>query len=698
MLNVSVPPSESSGVRRGFEDGFGRRYRPAARLDSDTPLEILCFRHEITDVPAFEFALRERVARLSDFHHASFARIRKVDRLNDERGTVTLMADGVAGDRLIDILTDVERTGRIFDASSALSLVRQLLSAIAALHQQTRVAHGAIAPERLFVTPDGRLLIVEYTLGAALEQLKYSREQYWKELRVALPVGVGLPRLDERADLTQVGAVALSLLLARPLRNDEYPLQIEHLVASASARTSAGADEPLPQALREWLCRTLQLDARHSFRSVADAQAAFDQLLSGNVKLNADPESLESFMQRYHGSTAPAPSPAQPTVRPNASGPIARTETRPVTPLQEPDEPDEPYEPLPLPEIDSQDISDERAHELDSQEDAMRSARTSTQHPSRLKWIVAGVALVAVTTAGVFAARQRLSPAIPPVTTGTMTVNTDPPGAEVDVDGTPRGRSPLTLALAAGPHTLIIRGHGESRTIPITITAGAEVSQYLDLPKAGSDLGQLQVRTDPPGARISIDGTPLGKTPMTIVELAPGEHTVTLDNDLGSVTQKVMIEAGVPASLVVPMGSAPGAVASGWLSVTAPLVVDLQENGRLLGNSGIDKIMLPAGRHEIELVNEQVGYRETRTVQVSSGRTAAISVTLPKGTVSLNAIPWASVSIDGENIGDTPIGNYPLTVGPHEVVFRNAELGEQRRIITVTMRSPVRLSVDMTRK
>ena len=57
-------------------------------------LEVLCFRHDITDVPAFEFALRERVARLSQFHHPDFAHIRKVDRLNDERGTVALMSDG----------------------------------------------------------------------------------------------------------------------------------------------------------------------------------------------------------------------------------------------------------------------------------------------------------------------------------------------------------------------------------------------------------------------------------------------------------------------------------------------------------------------------------------------------------------------------------------------------------------------------
>ena len=310
------------------------------------------------------------------------------------------------------------------------------------------------------------------------------------------------------------------------------------------------------------------------------------------------------------------------------------------------------------------------------------------------------VALLAATTVGLFAARERLSrsAAPPAVETGTVAVTTDPPGAEVQIDGVTRGQSPLKLALSAGAHTMVIRANGETRTIPITISAGGEISQYLDMPKAGANLGQLHVRTDPPGARVSIDGTLVGTTPMTIEELLPGDHTVTFENALGSISQKVVIEAGVPASLMVPMGMPAGTVASGWLAVTAPIVVDLHENGRLVGNSGIDKIMLPAGRHEIEMVNEQVGFRETRTVQVSPGRTATLTVTLPKGTVSLNAIPWATVTIDGQNVGDTPIGNLPLTVGPHEVVFRNAELGEQRRTITVTTRAPVRLSVDLTKK
>ena len=680
MMPETVPADESGGVRRIFEDGLGRRYSPAARFDSDTPLEILCFRHEITDVPAFEFALRERFARVSDFQHPSFVRLRKIDRLNDERGTVTLIADAAAGDRLIEILSEVERIGLVLDVNSALYLVRQLIAAIAALHQHVHVAHGAIAPERLFVTPQGRLQIVEHPLGAALEQLKYSRERYWKELRVAVPMEAGRSRFDEHTDLTQIGMVALAVLVGRPLRDEEYPQQTEQLVASVRVRATNGASEPLPSALRDWLRRTLQLDARNHFRTLLAAQAAFDQVLSAQTKYSVGPDSLHTFMARYHAAASPTPASVPASVRSNI--------------FDEPDESYMTYEPLPLPEADSSEMSDEG--EFQDEGGAMRSAFTGKRRPSRVKFIAAAVVLAAATV-GLFAAGRRISPAALPVTTGIITVNTNPPGAEVEIDGASRGRSPVRLELSAGAHTLVIRGNGESRTVPVSIAAGAEISQYLELPKAGSGFGQLQVRTEPAGARISIDGTPLGKTPMTIVEIAPGDHVITLESDVASVTQTVKIEAGVPASLVVPMAAA-GAVASGWISVHAPIVVDLQENGRLLGNSQVDKIMLPAGKHEIELVNEHVGYREVRTVQVSAGRTAAISVTLPKGTVSLNAIPWASVFIDGENIGDTPIGNFPLTVGQHEVVFRNAELGEQRRIVSVTTRSPVRLSVDLTRK
>jgi PEGA domain len=64
----------------------------------------------------------------------------------------------------------------------------------------------------------------------------------------------------------------------------------------------------------------------------------------------------------------------------------------------------------------------------------------------------------------------------------------------------------------------------------------------------------------------------------------------------------------------------------------------------------------------------------------------------------LNAVPWAEVWVDGEKIGETPIGNLSLSLGPHEVVFRHPELGEQRHAALVTLKTPARLSVDLRKK
>ena len=56
------------------------------------------------------------------------------------------------------------------------------------------------------------------------------------------------------------------------------------------------------------------------------------------------------------------------------------------------------------------------------------------------------------------------------------------------------------------------------------------------------------------------------------------------------------------------------------------------------------------------------------------------------------------VWIDGERVGETPIGNVAVPIGPHEVVFRHPELGEQVVRTTVTLAAPARLSVDLRKR
>ncbi len=141
-------------------------------------------------------------------------------------------------------------------------------------------------------------------------------------------------------------------------------------------------------------------------------------------------------------------------------------------------------------------------------------------------------------------------------------MTSNPDGVATFVDGEPKGMTPVTLTLSAGQHVVELRGAGEPRTIPVTITAGTQATQYIELPKTPAKTGQLQIRTEPSGARVTVDGIPRGTSPITVIELAPGEHAVVLESDLGSVKESVMVESGVTASLVVPMSAAANGNAS----------------------------------------------------------------------------------------------------------------------------------------
>jgi hypothetical protein len=204
------------------------------------------------------------------------------------------------------------------------------------------------------------------------------------------------------------------------------------------------------------------------------------------------------------------------------------------------------------------------------------------------------------------------------------------------------------------------------------------------------------VQSDPAGARVTVDGVDHGIAPASVTSLAPGEHEVVLQAEGGTpVRQRVVIQAGVTSSVLTPVATATPGPVSGWVSVKSPVAIEVRENGRLLGTTDADRIMMAAGRHDVELVNDTLGYRVTRSIQVPPGKVMPMTVEMPQGVINVNASPWAEVWIDGRRVGETPIGNLPVAIGSHEVVFRHPQLGEKRQAVSVTLKAPVRISIDM---
>jgi hypothetical protein len=310
--------------------------------------------------------------------------------------------------------------------------------------------------------------------------------------------------------------------------------------------------------------------------------------------------------------------------------------------------------------------------------------------------IVAGIVVSLGAAAGVVYARQRAtrrSIASQPVTEHAI-LNSRPDGAAVTVDGVARGVTPLDLVLSAGAHEVLFRNDAGERRVTVNIEKGTRVSENVDMPAAVAS-GQLDVTSEPLSARVTVDGTAAGRTPLKVRSLAVGHHAVIVSDGTTSVNRSVDVTAGATVSMFISLATTAGG-ATGTVAIDSPIELRLLEDGHLLGLSNGAPLVLTPGKHRLDFVNDALEMRLSRIVTVDANKTTRVPVTAPNGTLFVNASPWADVNVDGRSIGVTPLGDVSVAVGTHEVVWRHPQFGERRKTVVIGAQTPVRLTVDMT--
>ena len=330
-----------------------------------------------------------------------------------------------------------------------------------------------------------------------------------------------------------------------------------------------------------------------------------------------------------------------------------------------------------------------------------RAALPTVQAPARrrgtvtaFKWFAVVLASAGAAAAGMWAYQQRPVQPLP----ASLTLQTTPSGMDVVIGGKPMGVTPLTVSLDAGQYPVgLSASDGRRRDFAVTLTAGGSVVQHVEMgaaPALAASVGALLVTTEPSRQMVIVDDVQRGFSPITVADLPPGEHVVQVRTPTGVVRRTIPVEAGRTVSLVVSAPVAAG-VKAGWVQISSPVVLELRENGTVIGTTASERLMLPAGEHEIELRNDALGFRATRQVSVAADRTVALPITMPNGTVSINALPWAEVWLGGQRIGETPIANLSWPLGAHQVLLRHPQLGERRATVTISARETARLGVDM---
>ena len=544
MLAADHPPV--------FVDGLGSRYLARDEVTGGL-LEHLVFDHELVETPGFVVALGERVARLAAFRNTCYARVGHVEAL--ESGGVALVSEFIYGWRLAQVLALAERERVPLPAGAVFGLIRQLLPAVALLSQHARdVVHGALGPERLLITPQGRLVISEHVLGSALDALQYGRERLWLDFRIATPPSAGLARMGPRTDVMQIGLVALSLVLGRALRGEEFPGGLDGLVNDAREHLLRDGSAGLSRDVGEWLSRALHLDPRTSFQSTFDAQAALERVLTDHRDYLTASPAIDAVLARLAPMLPPVVPPDTHVEAPADDSSPAVAAAGPETSAVLPPERDEAAvdEPALAPHV-AEETPVAASDPVPEEPVAPGPEPAGGAVPRRLVLALAAVTLIALVQTALLMVAWNRAPGAGLEGEGELVVQSRPLAARVTVDGEDRGVTPLTLRLPAGPHVLQVAvGGSEPRVIPLTILAGVQTAQYVELLNVPTT-GTLEVRSDPSRARVYVDGQDRGLTPITLRDLLPGDREVVLERGSQRVVQRVRIEPGTTAQLVVPM-------------------------------------------------------------------------------------------------------------------------------------------------
>ena len=154
------------------------------------------------------------------------------------------------------------------------------------------------------------------------------------------------------------------------------------------------------------------------------------------------------------------------------------------------------------------------------------------------------------------AAATAAAPAPSATAAGRLLIRSTPEGASVSVDGRDYGKTPATVRdLARGPHQVRVTRDGytaqERRVVistsrpsqsvnvamvrtpapPPARSATAAPAPPAGTPTTGRATGALAVDSRPTGARVFLDGKPVGSTPLMVPSVAAGEHAIRIELD-----------------------------------------------------------------------------------------------------------------------------------------------------------------------
>ena len=235
--------------------------------------------------------------------------------------------------------------------------------------------------------------------------------------------------------------------------------------------------------------------------------------------------------------------------------------------------------------------------------------------------------------------------------TGLLLVESNPPGADVLIDGVSKGNTPLLLTdLPLGDYKLEFRSASQlPRTMTAELVGRNPVRVFAELI---SNTARLSVTSTPDDAEVRIDGIMVGKTPVTIEEVQAGESEVKVSKrGYTPYTKKINFEATKPYQLNAELVALP----SGLTVITTPEGARIMIDNQVVGEAPITVSNLKEGPHEISATLDGFASK-TKSIYLEPDINDSVEFNMVKdsGTLVIDTEPaYVQIFVDGKLLATT---------------------------------------------
>jgi len=585
------------------------------------------------------------------------------------------------------------------------------------------IVHRDVSPQNILVSFEGVVKLVDFGIAKAATQYTETKAGILKgKYSYMSPEQCKGKHIDNRSDVFSMGIVLWELATGVRLYKKSSELMILKEITEGKVTPPREINRQIPAELEAIILKALEKHPDNRFQDALQMHMALEEfmknrgLTSSTVHLSAfmrelfkekldslrkieeaqaSGDSLESFLfddinlesDMYVPGTGVTPSQASPVSTP--SQPLYPRPTTGVSRLS------------PAPALPG-------------------AARSRNILLGALLVVLLGV----LGTLGYMIYSQATRPEPPPVDAGvpvalgkgTIHVTSTPTDARVMVDGNERGKTPCDVNdLDLGTFYTLQVEEPDHRpwTTQFKLEDAKEVRRFharLEKKAAVAGTGWVELTTVPPGARVTIDGKPVaGTTPLVIPKVSTSRsHTLraSLEGRQDwtktfklNPNQHLKLEGELPEKKAPDSRAKPAVYTLRSRPRGAKFYLDGKPvSSRKLklapGGSYLLTARLSGYKEYSERLDPAPGERKRILARLEKKKAVAV-VRSDKALLSVDCTPWATVYLDGAQIGTTPVAGHEITPGDHTLRLVNNQLHSSKTVkITAKSGESIRKSIE----